>query len=55
MAMAESVCSLPKRTQDEVAEPVMNVPMEPMKAAMNWYSVPVAATAVSAISCVMPA
>ena len=35
MAIAESVCSLPNSTQLEVAEPVMKVPMEPMKAAMH--------------------
>ena len=32
IAVAESVCSLPKSTQLEVADPVMKVPMEPMKA-----------------------
>lgn len=49
MASEASVCSLPNNTQLEVAEPVMKVPIDPIKAAMNGYMVPVAPTAVSAI------
>ena len=54
IAWAEPVWSLPKSTQEEVADPVIKVPMEPMKAATRGYMVPVTATAVRASSKVMP-
>ena len=54
MAAAASVWRLPKRTLLDVPEPVMNVPTEPMSGAMAGYIMPVASTAVRAISDVMP-
>lgn len=54
MATAASVCKFPNSTLLEVPEPVMKVPTEPMRGAINGYIMPVASTAVRAISEVIP-